>query len=260
MGVGRPAAGLELLAGLDRAEDDVGRAELLDPHLGVAAGTLAHGEHRDHGRHAEDQAQGRQARAELVQHQALQPELQPAPDASHRERLIGPWGIAGGRAGAGPAGGSPAGGGSIADPSRPRNSGRERPSGTGQLYRGADAPVNRSSDAGAAAVGGKWPARDRSGRIGVQPAALLAPRAAESSRNPMPSASPSSWDRRRIVRLATIALLAAIVYPAAAVGPEWFNAVFPPSAQFHAHRPAPAMGPIRLHRASWRSCRRRWWS
>ena len=50
----------------------------------------------------------------------------------------------------------------------------------------------------------------------------------------MPSASPSSWDRRRIVRLATIALLAAMVYPAAAVGPEWFNALVPPSAQFHA--------------------------
>ena len=50
----------------------------------------------------------------------------------------------------------------------------------------------------------------------------------------MPSASPSSWDRRRIVRLATIALLAAMVFPAAAVGPEWFNALVPPSAQFHA--------------------------
>ena len=50
----------------------------------------------------------------------------------------------------------------------------------------------------------------------------------------MPSASPSSWDRRRVVRLATIALLAAMVFPAAAVGPEWFNALVPPSAQFHA--------------------------
>ncbi len=50
----------------------------------------------------------------------------------------------------------------------------------------------------------------------------------------MPSASPSSRVRRRIVRLATIALLAAMLYPAAAVGPEWFIAIVPPSAQFHA--------------------------
>ena len=92
------------------------------------------------------EAQGRQARAELVQHQALQPELQPAPDASHHERLIGRWGFAGGRAGAAgrPADHRPEAARSPIRRIRATADGNARPV-PDRLYRGVDAPVNRSS-------------------------------------------------------------------------------------------------------------------
>ena len=84
---GRTArAGLNFVGRLDRPEDDIGRAELLDAELGVATGPLGYREHRNDCRYAEDQAQGGQARAKLVHHEALQTESQPAPDSSHASK------------------------------------------------------------------------------------------------------------------------------------------------------------------------------
>ncbi len=45
--------------------------------------------------------------------------------------------------------------------------------------------------------------------------------------------SPAFWIRRRLIRLAAIILLGALAYPAAVVGPYWFEILVPPSVQFH---------------------------
>jgi hypothetical protein len=81
----RPAGAghLRLVAGLDRTIDDVRGPQDAEPLLRLAAGALADGQHRDDGRHTEDDAQDRQARPQLVQQQALHAEFQAAPHASH---------------------------------------------------------------------------------------------------------------------------------------------------------------------------------
>ena len=57
---------------LGAADDDVGGAQLGDLPLGLGAGALGDGQHGDHRRDAEDQAQDREQHAQLVQRQVAQ--------------------------------------------------------------------------------------------------------------------------------------------------------------------------------------------
>lgn len=72
----RLGAGVGAFGGLDRADEDVGGAELLELFEGGLFGAFADGDHKDDGRHAKDDPQRREQAAELVQPEVLQPEAE----------------------------------------------------------------------------------------------------------------------------------------------------------------------------------------
>ncbi len=68
---------------LDRRDDDVCAAELADLFERLLAGTFTHREHRDYAAHAEDHAQHCEKRAQLVQQQGLDAQLDVAIELNH---------------------------------------------------------------------------------------------------------------------------------------------------------------------------------